>query len=391
MQTPAHHRALFALFFAALVLAGALGLAACSPGNTVTDEFRIGLLGPISNNPARFGAHLLAEARVAKINSQGGLEVGGRKLKVRLIVADTAGQTERTMSAMSRLIQQERVSAIIGPYYSREAIPVAAAMESLHVPLLTPSATSPELTRGRTFVFRVCQVDSEQGAALARYAYEDLGLRRAAVLFDESDAYSSGLAGFFQKAFAAYPGAVAHREGYSSGTQDFQAQLARIRAAGAQVLLLPNFPADLSRQLPQARSSGFAGLFLGGDSWDTDMGFHSLPEAQGAVYSTEFFPATADARLLGAAQTLAAQSGVELVKNAALTLDALDLLFAAAKNVGSTDPVSLRSGLAALRGFEGLTGSISFTDGGDPDRSVNILSISGGAEVLRLRLGPARQ
>jgi len=349
------------------------------------EEFRIGMIAPISA-PVRFTGHLLLRARVAELNAQGGLKVGGRMVKVRLIVEDSGSRVEQAMSAMSRLIQQERVSAVIGPDYSRDAIPVGAAMEALRVPMLTPSATNPEVTRGRGFVFRVCQVDSMQGETLARYAYEDLHVRRVALLFDESDAYSAGLAGYFRKAFLKRPGTIIVSEAYEAGTENFSAQMTRIRASGAQALFLPNFPGDLSRQLPQARAAGFTGQFIGGDSWDTDHGFHSLPEAQGAVYSTDYAAVAADPRLQGNVQTLADMSGAELNKVSALSFDALELLFAAAQRAGSTDPVSLRSGLAGLVGFNGLTGSISYAGGGDPQRSALIMGIQGGRLVLRARL-----
>jgi branched-chain amino acid transport system substrate-binding protein len=378
------------LLSALAALLAALLAAGCSRSEQEPTEFRIGMIAPITHS-VRFTGHLLAQARVDELNAQGGVEIGGRKLKVRLFVEDADSRVELAMSAMSRLIQQERVSAIIGPYYSRDAIPVAAAVESLRVPMLSPSATNPAVTRGHSYAFRVCQVDSDQGAALARYAHDELGLRKAAVLYDEADAYSAGLAGYFREAFASYPGTALVSERYTSGTTDFSDQLARIRAAHAQVLLLPNFPPDLALQLPQARAAGFAGLFLGGDSWDTDAGFHSLPEAQGSVYSTDYSDVAADPRLLASAQALAAKSGSEVVKNTALTLDALELVIAAAQRVGSTDPVSLRSGLAELSGFEGLTGLISFTGRGDPERSVYVVGIDGGSLALRARLAPAHK
>ena len=376
-------------FLLLALLAGFLA-SGCSRAEREIPEFRIGMIAPINstNSSVRFTGHLLAQARVAELNALGGVEIGGRKHLVRLIVEDNDGRVELAMGAMSRLIQQERVSAIIGPYYSRDAIPVAAALENLHVPMLTPSATNPQVTRGRRFASRVCQVDSDQGAAVARYAYEDLGLRRVAVLFDEADAYSAGLAGYFRASFAARPGANVVMETYATGATSFMAQLARIRGLGAQALFLPNFPADLALQLPQARAAGFHGTFLGGDSWDTDIGFHSLPEAQGAVYSTDFTPAAAQGKPLALAQALAQRSGAELIKNSALTLDALNLLLAAAQRVGSTDPVSLRSGLSELADFEGLTGHISYNGGGDPERTAYIVGISGGGVQLRARLAP---
>lgn len=383
MRTPWHVLA-FLLVVLAVLSAG------CTGGDKEPVELRIGLIAPLSN-PAPFTAHRLAEARVAELNEQGGLEVAGRRIPVRLIVADSGGSTESTMSALTRLIQQERVSAIIGPYFSREAIPVAAALESLRVPMITPAATNPEVTRGRQFAFRVCQLDSDQGRMLAQYAYGKLGLRRLAVLYDEADAYSSGLAGFFREALLARPGAEVLLEPYHSGQQDYMPQLSRIRAFGAQGLFLPNFPVDLGPQLQQARLAGFTGIFLGSDSWDSDHAFHGLPEAQGAMFTTDFFVGAADPALLASALVLAAKTGVVLDQNHSLTLDALDLFLAAARNAGSTDPVSLRSGLASIRDHRGLTGTLTFSNGSDPLRSSSLVGISGGELTLRERLTPTRQ
>jgi len=373
-----------------LVAALVLSSAGCAGEDKEPAELRIGLIAPLSN-PAPFTSHRLAEARVAELNAQGGIEVAGRKIPVRLIVVDSGGSIENTMSALTRLIQQERVSAIIGPYYSREAIPVAVALESLRVPMITPAATNPEVTRGRQFAFRVCQLDSDQGYLLAQYAYETLGLRRLAVLYDESDAYSSGLAGYFREAILGQAGAEVLLEPYQSGERNYMPQLSRIRKFGAQALFLPNFPVDLAPQLQQARAAGFTGVFLGSDSWDSDHSFHSLPEAQGAMFCTDFFVGAADPKLLAAVLALASKAEVVLDQNHVLTLDALDLVFAAARNIGSTDPVSLRSGLAAIRDHNGIAGALTFKNGGDPVRSSSLVGISGGELTLRARLTPTRQ
>lgn len=375
-------RAAWLLGLAALLLLG------CSRRESAEEEFRLGLLAPLTDRP-RFTGHLTAQQRVAELNAAGGLELGGRKVKVRLLVEDSGPSIEHAMAATSRLAQQ-RVSAVIGPYYSREAIPVGAALESLRIPMVTTTATNPAVTRDRSFSFRVCQLDSQRGRALARYAYEDLGLRRAAVLYDEADAYSAGLAGYFRENFAPLRGAKVHLETYPTGVEGYGPQMERIRASGAQVLLLPNVNPDLSAQLQQARAAGFTGLLLGGDSWDADHSFHGLPEAQGALYSTDFALAAAAPALVNKAQALADKIGGQLDKDTAMTLDALELVLAAARAVGSTDPVSLRSGLASLQDFEGLSGRMSFNGGGDPQHPMYLLGISGGAASLRVRLEPAR-
>ncbi|MHC1752464.1 ABC transporter substrate-binding protein [Humidesulfovibrio sp.] len=371
-----------------LVLCLALLLGGCTGGEKAPAEFRVGLLLNLSGTTQAI-SHRLAEAHVAALNAQGGLEVAGRKIPVRLILADTGGSIEKTMTAITQLIQQERVSAVIGPYYSREAIPAAAALESLRVPMISPTATSPEVTKGRTFAFRVGQPDGQQGGALAAYAYEKLGLRRVAVLYDESDAYSSGLSRFFGTAFAARPGASVVMEPYHAGEKDFHPHLARVVAAGAPALFMPNFREDLTAQVRQAKAAGFNGQFLGPDSWSSAHALHALPEAQGALFCSNYSAAAADQKLLAQAQTLADKAGVVLDQNGVLALDALDLLFTAAQNVGSTDPVSLRSGLAAIRQHQGISAVLDYSGGtGDPVRSIYLMGLEDGQITLRATLSP---
>lgn len=374
-----------------LLLCLALLLGGCTGEEKTPAEFRVGLLLNLSGTTQAI-SHRLAVARVAELNAQGGLEVAGRKIHVRLILADTGGSIERTMAAITRLIQQERVSAVIGPYFSREAIPAAAALESLRVPMISPTATSPEVTKGRTFAFRVGLPDGQQGGVLAAYAHETLGLRRVAVLYDESDAYSSGLSNYFGTAFAARPDATVVMEPYHAGENNFRPQLARIVAAGARAIFMPNYREDLAAQVRQARDEGFTGQFLGPDSWSSAHALHALPEAQGALFCTNYSAAAADQKLLVRAQALADKAGVVLDQNGTLALDALDLLFTAAKNVGSTDPVSLRSGLAAIRQHRGISAVLDYSGGtGDPVRSIYLVGLEGGQMVLRATLNPLGQ
>jgi branched-chain amino acid transport system substrate-binding protein len=253
--------------------------------------------------------------------------------------------------------------------------------------MVSPSASNPLLTKGRNSVFRVCMVDTVQGRIMARFAQEDLGLRRAAVLFDEADAYSDGLAGLFSESFGLLGGQVTARETYVTGATDFTAQLARIRASGAQALFLPNFPADVVLQVAQARAAGFSGVFLGGDSWDSDKSIHALPQAEGAFFSTDFAWSSLAGQLLHEAERYRQELGAPLDKNAALTLDALGVILAGAKAAGSADPVSLREGIASLRGYEGFSGRLSFERGGDAVRGAHIMAIEGGQARCRKELG----
>jgi hypothetical protein len=178
--------------------------------------------------------------------------------------------------------------------------------------------------------------------------------------------------------FTSLGGHVTAREIYATGASDFAVQLARIRASGAQALFLANFPADVSRQIIQARAAGFTGVFLGGDSWAVDQSIQVLPQAEGSFFSSDYALESMTGPARQEAERYQRELDAPLDKNAALTLDALGMVLAGAKAAGSVDPVLLREGIASLRGYEGLTGRLSFEQGGDAVRGAHVLAIEGG-------------
>lgn len=378
------------LVFSGLAAALALALLFLLRPAQKVDELRIGVLAPLSNTHLRLGLSLRALGELERrINAEGGLEAAGKRHKLRLVVRDSGNQMELLLSSVNQLLKHEGVSAIIGPFFSREAQPVAGLAEAARVPMLLPTASMPELTRGRSYVFRACITDTAQAQALAAFAVGELRQRRAAVLFDEADPYSSGQAELFRQAFARQGGEVVSREPYVPGRKDFSEQLGRIRASGAGVLLLPNFPDDLRLQMAQARKAGFKGVFLGGDGWDSDRSLRTLPEAQGAFFSADFAVETLPVRAREEISGYETVLGEALDKEAVLSLDCLGLLLAAAKAGGGSGPEALRKGLGLLHDYEGLTGRISFGLGGDAVRGVHILGIAEGRAHLR-RAMPAQ-
>lgn len=376
-----------------LVLGALAVMSACSGAGAGAgaedDEFRIGLLVPLSGPPNIVTAKDAAEALVARVNAGGGLAVGGRRIKVRLLVEDTGGHVERTLSAAVRLIRQERVAALVGPYYSRDAIFVANATEDAQVPMVSPTASNPQVTLGRKYAFSVCLVDTVQGRFMAQYAFQVLGLRSIAVLYDESDTYPQGLARYFADAFVALGGKVVAQEGYPGGVTDFSIQLGRIRAAKAQALYLPNYVQDVVLQMAQARRAGFSGVFLGGDSWEEGTSVLELSAAQGSFFTANFAHGAMGEAVRRQAEHLESVAGVPMDSDGAMVLDALGVVLAAAQAVGSVAPVSLRAGIASLRDYEGFSGRLSFERGGDAVRGAHIMFIEGGQARSRKVLEPA--
>lgn len=351
-------------------------------------EIRIGLLanftGPYadaSGRPTLNGARLaLLTARV-----RGEVVLDGKRYRVTLVERDFEDRADAAASAARALINQEHVIALIGPQFSRHAIPVAVLAEDAQVPMISPMSSNPAVTAGKRFVFRLAFLDDVQGDVLARFATVDLRARRAAVLYDISTAYSRELAERFRRAFERGGGVVAAFETYTADrAQDFRPQLARIRAARADLLLLPNFPDAVARQIVQARQLGVRAVFLGSDSWDPQA--VPLPPGDTAYVTNQWrpdLPSPAAQRFV----TLYRQTyGAEPRAAAAMTFDAVGILLESVRRARGTDPESLRVAIASLDGYEGASGTLGFAGRQDPRRGVGVSAVRAGGRFTTVRI-----
>ncbi len=352
----------------------ALALAAACRGKPPA-EIRLGLLatltGPyaeVSGLPTQRGAELA-------IRDAGGITIHGVPYTVVLVPKNFADRADAAASAAQALINQQRVVALIGPQFSRHAIAASVVAENSRLPMISPMSSNPATTAGRHYVFRLAFLDDIQGSVLARFARENLHARTAAVLYDVSTAYSRDVALRFQSAFTAAGGRVTAFESYTADqARDFGPQLGRIARAVPNVLLLPNFPDAVNRQVPQLVAAGIHATLLGSDSWDPP----TLPprHAGQAVYVTSQW--RPDIPLESARQFIERYRAIfhaEPRASAAMTYDAVRIVLDAIRRSGTLHPDSLRDAIAATHGYAGATGLISFDGAPDPKRSVAVSEI----------------
>ena len=365
------------------------GLSGCRNGSQKAEEIRLGLIASLSGEMAQSGtsASQAARLKVKAVNSSGGLLLGGRKYVLKLLVEDDRDNPQTAVAAAQKLINQKGIAALIGPMASRNAIPVARVAEKAFVPMISPVSTHPDTTAGKNYVFRAAATDSFQGKVLGEFAFNDLGMTRAAVLFDAAGAYNQTLAKVFRSEFRALGGEVTGFEFYTTGEEDFRDQLRRIGRSEPDLLFLPNYPPDVVRQVEQARELGLTCLILGSDGWGTMSaeGFAAVGEA---YFSNLWAPDPADDRnrvFIEAYQKAYDRSPDSL---AALTYDSVSLLVEAIKSQGRADSRAIREGLAQTRDFQGLAGSISYEKGGDPIKSVAIMALREGKPVFFKSFAP---
>ena len=158
---------------------------------------------------------------------------------VELVVVDNKSDKVEAANAVKRLVERDKVVAFIGTYGSSLAMAGAEIGEKAAVPGVGTSCTNPLVTQGKKYYFRACFIDPYQGAAAATYARENLGAQKAAVLMDMTNDYAVGLSNFFTRSFKKLGGEVVANLKYSSGDQDFTAQLTELIAKNTDIVIMP--------------------------------------------------------------------------------------------------------------------------------------------------------
>ena len=329
--------------------------------------------------PSLRAARLVTE----QINRKGGLILGGQPHQVVLFVRDTENNPTTSVEAARDLIHREGVAAIVGPNISRNAIPAAKIAQHAGIPLISPGSTNPETTRDKDFVFRTAFVDTYQGCIMARFAREDLGAETAAVLFDIANSSNRDVARVFQSVFSADGGRVIQFLSYATGETDYSEAMAQIAQSKPDVLFLPNYSRDLLIQAGQAREAGITAVLLGSDAWSPAR-ITGVSELAGAYFNQHWHPDSGrdNPRAAAFLQAFRESFQTDPVNMAALTADAFGMLFNVISAQGKAEPSVIQQGLSGLQDYEGITGSISYDEDGDPQKGTVILNIREDEVVL---------
>jgi len=369
-----------------------LVFAACTPGASTGQQgqtIKVGLDAELTGDIPAVGASCknAAELAVKEINDAGGLDVGGTKYQIELLVEDNGGKADQSAAVVTKLVTQDNVLAIIGPNASRYAIPAAEVAESSKVPLISPWSTNPDTTmdsrsgESKKYVFRAAFIDPFQGRVVANFALNDLKATKAAVLYDIASDYNKGIAEFFKQTFEANGGQVVAFETYTTGDKDFSAQLTKIKDTQPDVVFLPNYYSEVPLQIQQAHRLGITVPFLGSDSWGSAELLQLCGEdCEGYYFSTHYAADAATEAATSFIEAYKAAYGSTPDDVAALTYDSFGLLFEALQAAGKVDREAVRNALAQIPDYEGVTGNMQFQEGsGDPIKSAVILQIQDGA------------
>ncbi|MCE5335125.1 MAG: ABC transporter substrate-binding protein [Desulfobacteraceae bacterium] len=360
---------------------------AVAPMAWSADTIKVGFNIPLTGDIPKVGecSKYAAEIRIAEINGAGGLKVGDKTYKLQFIYEDNESKAESATSTALKLITQDQVLAIIGPQSSKQAIPAGEVCNASKTPMISPWSTNPKTTENRPYVFRACFLDPFQGPVVAKFASEEFQAKKAAVLYDIASDYPKGLAEFFKEAFEKMngPGSVVAFETFTTKDKDFSAQLTKITKSGADVLFTPQYYDEVPLIVKQARELGWNKPILGSDSWGSAELMNLCGDGcKGYYFSTHYAAAGAKGATKDFIDKYTKKYNYVPDDVAALTWDAINLLCEAIKNTGGLtgnidkDRDAVKDKLTQIKDFDGITGKMTFSPGGNPTKCAVIVKIS---------------
>ena len=372
-----------------LLVALAMGTLLIGSAAFAVEPIKIGFPIPLTGEIPKVGEGTRFAAEILKdeINAAGGLEVGGVKYPLEFIYEDNESKPESAVNVTMKLIERDEVLALVGPQSSRQAVPAGEVADNSEVPMISPWATNPEVTLDRPWVFRAAFLDPFQAPVAANFAEKQFNAKTAAVLFEVSNDYSKGLADFFKETWEKKhgPGSVVAFESHGPKDQDFSAQITKIIAAKPDFIFLPQNYSFVALIVPQARDLGYTGPFMGSDAWGSaELASLCGEPCNGQFFSTHYAAAGAQGATKEFIEKYKARYGYVPDDIAALTWDAVNLVLKAIQDVGEVKPnlederAAIRDAMANIKSFEGITGTMSFDEQGDPIKCAVVVRIEKG-------------
>jgi branched-chain amino acid transport system substrate-binding protein len=340
------------------------------------NEILVGEFGSLTGSEATFGVSTNKGIKLAfdEINAAGG--INGKKIK--LITLDDQGKAEEAAQAVTRLITQDKVVAILGEVASTRSLAAAPIAQQYKVPMISPSSTNPKVTEIGDYIFRVCFIDPFQGTVMAKFAVENLKVKKVAILRDVKSDYSMGLADYFASKVKELGGEIISDVSYASGDNNFKAQLTKIKASAPEAIFIPGYYTEVGLIAKQAKELGMTMPLLGGDGWDSSKLSEIGGEAiNGHYFSNHYTTESKDTAVVDFITKFKAKYNETPDGLAALGYDAAKILTEAIKKVKEPTGPSIRDELAKVIGFDGVTGKITIDDKRNAVKSAVVVKVEG--------------
>ena len=373
---------------AAFMLAGCTVARSSSSTGTKQDKdsVKIGVNMELSGAAAGYGNAQKQgiQLAVSEINKKGGIDVNGRKKKIKLIMRDNKTAISTSASVAAQLATKEKVAAIVGPATTNAGTAEIPNITKAKVPSVSPSATDPNYTlqkngKVQPFVFRACYQNNFQGGSAAKFVMNNIKAKRVAVYTDNSSDYGNGLAKAFKKT---YKGKIVDSQTFSEGDKDFNAVLTSFKAKKVDAIYVPGYYTEVGLIIKQARQIGIKAPIVGSDG----MADPKLVQIAGAKNASKIYYTTPFSTQV-AAKDPTASKFMRNFKNryheeaptfSALAYDAVYMIKEAIENEKSDDSAKITKGLEQIKDFTGVTGKITVNKDHNPEKPIAVEELING-------------
>ena len=364
-----------------MMLLATVFIVGCGKKANDGNVIKIGVIAPLTGNYAQYGVAVKegVELKVDAINNAGG--INGKKIE--LITADSKGDVQEAVNAFKKMVSQDKVNVVIGEVVSATSQAISGLAQQAKVPLISATATSLDVTKGKDFVFRTTFTDPYQGTATAKYA-KSKGIKSIAILTNSSNDYSVGIANAF-KAQAAKDGITITEEKYTNDDKDFKAILTKVKGQNPQAIFIPDYYNTIGLIISQAKDLGINAQYLGGDGWDgiqTNFG----KVAEGAIFASQFAPDDKAENVQKFMKAYKAKYNKEPIMFAALGYDTVEIVETALKSTKDLSGASIREAMNNVSGIDLVTGKLKFDADRNPEKAVTFIQVKGGKLTLKENL-----
>ena len=354
-------------------------------------EVSIGIVSPLTGQTATFGKSTKDGVTLAFEEIGNKITIAGKEYKVNLIFADDQGMPESASSAYRKLITHDKVKAIIGTVQSNCSLAGAPLAQQHKIPMISTASTNPKVTQTGDYIFRACFIDPFQGKVMAKYAFDNLKVKTAAVIFDNANDYSKGLAEVFKKSFEDLGGKVVSYQPFpgEDKTKDFSPLLTQIKTAKPEVIFAPCYYQAAAQIAIQSKKLGIKATILGGDGFDSPKLVEvGKQDVEGLTFSNHYSKDDPSPIVKQFVSAFIKKYNEAPDALAVLGYDAAKILIEAMKKADAPTSEAIRKAIAEIKNLQVVSGNITFDAERNPIKSAAILQIKDGKQVYVTTVNP---
>ncbi len=374
--------------FISLIIVIAVSVSITSCNKNQDNVIKIGQFASLTGSEATFGISSDNGIKLAveEINSSGGIL--GKQIQ--LVTEDNQGKPNETQTVVQKLINRDKVIGIIGEVASSRSKAAAPICQQNKIPMISQASTNPEVTAIGDYIFRVCFIDPFQATVMSKFALNSMKVKKVALLIDQRNAYSTGLAENFRKTFVEMGGEIVEEQKYSSGDKDFKAQLTAIKYKNPEAIFIPGYYTDVGLIAIQSREIGLTVPLFGGDGWESEKLTEGKAKdaLEGCFFSTHISTEDPNPLIQNFIKKYRDKYKSEPDAYSFLGYDAIMLMADAIKRAGSTEGDKIRVELSKTKDFKGVTGNITINDQRNAIKPAVVLEIKDGKFKYKETIAP---